>query len=280
MVGMPRVVKSVELASGVTLPYVEQGDPSGIPVVLLHGVTDSWRSFELVLPLMPSSLHVFALTQRGHGDAERPAEGYRTRDFAADIVAFFDALNLSGVVLVGHSMGGTNAQRVAIDHGARLAGLVLVDSFAGFRWNAGIVDFCEHGVFPLADPVDPAFIREFQESTFARPVPPAFVDLVVSESMKVPAHVWRAAFAGFLEDDVAGEWSRIDVPTLLVWGDRDAYVPRADQDTLREAIPGSRLLVYEGTGHTPHWEEPARFVADLVAFVEQLGIMPRAAARS
>ena len=67
-------VKSVKLSNGVTLPYVEQGDPSGVPVVLLHGITDSWRSFAPVLPSLPASIHAFALTQRGHGDADRPAD--------------------------------------------------------------------------------------------------------------------------------------------------------------------------------------------------------------
>ena len=59
------------------------------------------------------------------------------------------------------------------------------------------------------------------------------------------------------------------MPTLIVWGDRDTYTLRAQQDTLRAAIRGSRLLVYEGTGHAVHWEEPRRFVEDVVSFVYQ-----------
>jgi pimeloyl-ACP methyl ester carboxylesterase len=66
---MVSIMKSVELPNGVRLPYVEQGDPSGVPVLLLHGITDSWYSFEPVLPHLPESIHAFALTQRGHGDA-------------------------------------------------------------------------------------------------------------------------------------------------------------------------------------------------------------------
>src|SRR5215218_9009180 len=74
-------MSSVRLATGVTLPYVEQGDPTGVPVVLLHGITDSWRSYEPVLPYLPDSIHAFAPTQRGHGDSDRPATGYRFEDF-------------------------------------------------------------------------------------------------------------------------------------------------------------------------------------------------------
>ena len=70
---MTFTTKTIVLPTGVTLPYVEQGDPDGVPVILLHGVTDSWRSFEPVLPHLPPSIRAFALTQRGHGDADRPS---------------------------------------------------------------------------------------------------------------------------------------------------------------------------------------------------------------
>jgi non-heme chloroperoxidase len=269
---MERIVKSVTLPHRVTLPYVEQGDASGVPMLLLHGVTDSWYSFERVLPHLPASIHAFALTQRGHGDADRPAAGYRTRDFSEDVAAFADALGLGRVVVVGHSMGSINAQRFAIDHPERTIGLVLAGAFATFRGNPAMVDFCQGTISPLTDPIDPGFVREFQESTLAQPVPQAFLDTVVQESLKVPARVWHAAFAGFMEDASTGELGKITAPTLIVWGTRDAFCPRHDQDALLRAIAGARLVVYEGAGHASHWEEPERFAADLVAFVEGLGV--------
>ena len=202
---MVPVVKSVQLPGRVRLEYVEQGDPAGIPVVMLHGVTDSWHSFEPVLPHLPESIRAFAVTQRGHGDADRPASGYRTRDFAADVAAFVDALGLGPAVIVGHSMGSTNAKRFAIDYPERTRGLVLVGAFASYCCNPAVVEFWESAVSTLTDPIAPGFAREFQESTLARPIPPAFLDTVVRESLKVPARVWRSAFAGFFEDDFAAE---------------------------------------------------------------------------
>jgi non-heme chloroperoxidase len=238
--------------------------------VMLHGATDSWHSFEPVLPHLPESVHAFALTQRGHGDADRPASGYRTRDFAADVAAFADALRLGPVVVVGHSMGSTNAKRFAIDYPARTRGLVLVGAFAGYRNNPTLVEFWESAVSTLTDPIAPGFAREFQQSTLARPVPPAFLDTVVRESLKVPARVWRAAFEGFFEDDFAAELGAIAAPTLVLWGDRDGLARRIDQDALVAGIAGARFEVYEGTGHALHWEEPERFAAELTAFVEAL----------
>jgi len=262
------VVKSLQIPGRVRLEYVEQGDPAGIPVVMLHGLTDSWHSFEPVLPHLPESIHAFALTQRGHGDADRPASGYRTRDFAADVAAFADALRLGPVVVVGHSMGSTNAKRFAIDYPARTRGLVLVGAFAGYRNNPTLVEFWESAVSTLTDPIAPGFAREFQQSTLARPVPPAFLDTVVRESLKVPARVWRAAFAGLFEDDFAAELGAIAAPTLVLWGDRDGFARRIDQDALVAGIAGARFEAYEGTGHALHWEEPERFAAELTSFVE------------
>ncbi|MFN2526356.1 MAG: alpha/beta fold hydrolase [Actinomycetota bacterium] len=90
--------KSVELRDGVTLRYVERGKSSGLPLLLLPGLGDSWRSFGPVLEHLPRSIRAFALTQRGHGDASHPREGYGFSDFSADLEALLDALTLRTVV--------------------------------------------------------------------------------------------------------------------------------------------------------------------------------------
>jgi non-heme chloroperoxidase len=262
--------KAVALSTGVTLQYVEHGDPAGIPVIMLHGVTDSWHSFEPVLPHLPKSVRALALTQRGHGDADRPTTGYRTRDFAADVAAFMDALSLETAVILGHSLGSTNALRFAIDFPHRMRGLILVGAFAGYRRNPAIGEFWNSSVATLADPIDAGFVREFQESTLARPPVPGMVDKAVQESLKVPAHVWRAALAGCLEDDFVDGIAGIAAPTLVLWGDRDALIPRADQEIFQARIARCRLVVYPGGGHAPHWEDPVRIAADVSAFVATL----------
>jgi non-heme chloroperoxidase len=258
-------VREVQLPK-VRLTYVEQGERGAAPVILLHGLTDSWRSFELLLTHLPASTHIFALSQRGHGDSEKPAEGYRAGDFAGDVADFLDCFDIPTAVMVGHSSHGLVAQRLAVDYPERTAGLVLVSSFATVRGNARLVRFVEENVASLRDPVDPGFIRDFQQGTFRKPLPPAFFEGALAESLKVPAHVWRAAFAALLDADHTPYLSRIAAPTLLVWGDADSIIHRSHQDVLLRGIPGAELFVYEGVGHSPQWEEPRRFASDLVAF--------------
>jgi pimeloyl-ACP methyl ester carboxylesterase len=113
----------------------------------------------------------------------------------------------------------------------------------------------------LKDPVGVDFIRDFQMSTIHRAVPDAFLERVIRESTKVPAHVWRDVLAGLISNEGQTELDRITAPTLVVWGDQDAFWPREAQDGLARAIRDARLVVFGGTGHAPHWEEPERFVS-------------------
>jgi pimeloyl-ACP methyl ester carboxylesterase len=263
------VIKSIELPNRVNLSYVEQGDPRGLPLILLHGITDSWLSFEPVLPHLPASIRAFAVSQRGHGDSDRPAAGYLPSDFAADIAALMDAFKLERAVIAGHSMGSRIAQRFALDYPERTQGLVLMGSFFSFLDNQGVAEF-QQIVSKLEDPIDPGFALEFQESTLAQPVPQAYLDAVVRESLKVPARVWQAALDGLLEADHSARLAEIEAPTLIVWGSKDAFCSRSDQAALAAVIAGSRLIIYSGVGHALHWEEPERFAYDLVTFIESL----------
>lgn len=266
------VAKSIDLPNQIRLPYAEQGDPSGLPVLLLHGFADSWRSFELVLPYLPENIHAVALTLRGHGDASRPATGYGIRDFAGDLAEFQDAMHLRAAVIVGHSMGSGVALRFALDHPERTMGLVLVGASPTMGGTAAALEFWNSTVSKLTDPVDQALVRGMTDSMLAQPVPQAFVDAAVQESLKVPAFVWKATFESRwrLEGDYSADLNKIKAPTLIVWGDQDVRYPRGEQEGLASAIAGSRLLVYDGAGHLLHWEEPQRFASDLVTFVEGL----------
>jgi pimeloyl-ACP methyl ester carboxylesterase len=250
------------------MEYVEQGAPTGAPVVFLHGVTDSWHSFERVLPLLPPTIRAFAVSQRGHGDSSRPASGYRFIDLSEDLLAFLDAIGLPQATIVGHSMGASVAQRFLINHPNRVSAVVLVGSFATMYQDPVLHDFYTSSIAPLTDPIDIDFAREWQLSTLARAMLSDHLDTVVSETVKVPARVWRSAFEGFLSTpDFSGELATAAVPALLMWGDRDSYALRPAQDRLLEVIPGARLIVYDGFGHALHWEDPVRFTQDLVTFV-------------
>src|SRR3712207_5342652 len=114
------------LSTGVRLHYAEQGNPTWEAIVFLHGYSDSWFSFSWVLPLLSPEYHVFALTQRGHGDSDKPECCYAPDDFAADVDAFMEKVGIEKATLVAHSTAALFAQRVALSYPRRVSRLVLV----------------------------------------------------------------------------------------------------------------------------------------------------------
>ena len=252
---------TVRLATNVTLNYLEQGDPAGEPLILLHGYTDSWHSYVRVLPLLSKKYRVYALDQRGHGNSSKAGCCYTMDDFTADVIAFMDAKGIEKATLVGHSMGSMIAQLAAGQHPERVSRLVLIGSMTA-GGSEGVNELNE-AVQALVDPIDPEFVREFQLSTLYGEVPAEFLEQVIAESLRTPAHVWRQALASFVERDTTGILNQITAPTFILWGNQDLIFPRSDQDTLVRLIAQATLVVYEETGHGVHWEQPERFVADL-----------------
>jgi non-heme chloroperoxidase len=265
-IGIDLTLKTARLTNGVNLQYAEQGSFSGTPVIFLHGLTDSWRSFESVLSFLPYNIHAFVISQRGHGDSDRPLNGYTPKDFAADVVDFMQLQNLKTAYIVGHSMGGVVAQQFALDYPQLTRGVVIVSSAPSFKNNPGIPEFYEQ-VLKLKEPMDKTFMDEFQKGTLAKPIDPAYYNLLVAEGMKVPLWVFREAFKGIMNTDFTNQLKSIKAPVLVMWGTKDTYCTQDAQEQLVKGIRDVRLLVYERTGHALHWEEPARFVTDLVGFV-------------
>jgi pimeloyl-ACP methyl ester carboxylesterase len=264
------------LESGVSLSIAAAGDPSGPALVLLPGPTDSWRSYGPVLEHLPDWINAIAVSQRGHGDSDKVATGYRVQDFAADVPQLLDALGTSRAVLAGHSGSCLVARRVALDHAERVVGLVLESSPTTLRGHAGLMEFVTSVVSKLEDQIDPAFARSFVADTSSDHVAPELVDQLTAELMKVPVRVWKEMFGALAEYDDLVEIDRITVPTLLVWGDADDLVDHDMQTLLAERIGDAERLVYQGAGHTPRWEDPRRFASDVADFVERRALHVRA----
>src|SRR5690606_30091455 len=235
-----------------------------------HGLTDSQRSFDGVFERLAGQHPLLAPTYRGHGEADRPAGDYHPTDLAADVQGMLDVLDIPRAVVVGHSLGAAVALRLAVASPERVVGLVLVGAFATPAANAAVPDL-QAMVATLHDPVPVTAAEEFQRATVATVVPESYMQTMIGESLKVPARVWRAATDAFATSDPLVGAETVRVPTRLVWGDQDAFVPRVDQDRLLAALPFAHLSVYEGVGHAVHWEQPHRFSSDLRAFVRAIG---------
>jgi rifampin ADP-ribosylating transferase len=261
----------------VSVPYVSAGPAAATPIVLLHAWGESWHSFDRLLPLMSGTIHAVAMDLRGHGDADKPATGYSLTQVAADVTAFMDAADLPSAVLLGSSSGGYVAQQVAVTSPHRVTGLVLVGSPRSLQGRpsfAGEVD-------QLTDPVDAAWVRRFLDwFPRSRPVPRWYIEDRVSDGARMPAHVWRETLAGLVTARPPTDSATITAPALIVWGARDQLLTREDQQALAAAIPASRLIIYQDTGHLVLWEQPERVASDLAAFIDSLRGQPALGAKA
>lgn len=257
---MELVAKHAELRNGLRLSYAEQGANRGAPLILLHGIADSWRIFEPLLAELPENVHVYALSQRGYGDSDRPMTGYRTRDFVEDLLLFMDSLQIQKAIIVGASSGGFAARNFAATHPERTAGLILLGVPATLAGRPN--PFTD-----LKDLIDPGFVKSFSESVLSRPAAVEALDSMVAENLKAPARVWLETSNGLFEETFPDELAKIQAPTLIVWGDRDPIITNEDQLALAEAIKGSKLTLHPGSGHMLYWEEPTLIAEDIVTFI-------------
>jgi non-heme chloroperoxidase len=154
---------TTHLSTGPRLHYAERGDREGEAIIFLHGYSDSWYSFSRVLPLLSPEYRAFALTQRGHGDSDKPECCYTPYDFAADVDAIMDVVGIEEATLVGASTGALFAQRVVLSYPRRVNRLVLIG--AQTPVNEAVSGLREE-MQALEDPVPPEFVREFQRAPF------------------------------------------------------------------------------------------------------------------
>jgi pimeloyl-ACP methyl ester carboxylesterase len=257
----------VLLSSGVRLRYTDIGLREGEVALFLHGYSDSSFSFTPILGAMPPDLRLVIPDARGHGGSDRPSGEYSPDVFAIDALSLLDSLNIAAATVVGHSLGTFVAQRMAAIAPERVKRLVLVSGAATARSRA--VDALQADVSELTDPVDPAFVREFQASTMHRPVPTRFLEAIIAESLKLEAHVWKAVLKGMMERPFFTEPGRICCPVAILWGEHDAIFGMADQRELLRRIPHAELHVLKGVGHAPHWEAPDEFALVLRSVLSQ-----------
>jgi len=262
----------IAVSDGGSIHAVERGQ--GQAIVLVHGVTLGVGIWVHQLRTLSVEHRVIAIDQRGHGSSVAGEDGYSFERMAADILEVLEALEVTGAVLVGHSMGGMVAQTLAVNHPvllrAHVGGLVLLATAAGPLLPSPLGRMLAQGVLGgagrglrLSDRRGLGLIPQQDLATWltrsnfgARPDPAA-----VEYARRMITGMSPAAMAGLLTPlfsyDLHDELSTIDLPTRVVVGDHDLLTPLRMAAVLAEGIPGAELTVIEGCGHLLMLEEPA-----------------------
>lgn len=237
-------------------------------IVLLHGLGGSFSTWTSLLPELVSDARVAALDLPGHGDSDKadPSSfNYSVANLAAEIGEAIVALDLAPAIVVGHSLGGLVAMKIAKDRPKLVRGLVLINS-AGFgvEVNGALLDLIEAS--PSRDNAREMLELFFEDKRYAneRGISDMFDKRSrpgADEAMKAIA---AAAFSreGQLAKPLE-ELNEFSTPVYILWGELDRVFPPGHAAAAANAIPGSWLDVISGSGHVPQVEAPAR-VAELI----------------
>ncbi|MGO1059692.1 alpha/beta fold hydrolase [Planococcus sp. FY231025] len=269
--------KKMVLPNGREFSYTETGDPLGIPLILLHGLGDSCRTFEALFPHFPGRIRAIAYTQRGHDGIDLPDATYRARDFEADLLKFMNAMALQKAFILGASSGGFIARNFAARFPKRVHGLVLLGAPSAMGDKPDVVETQESTFARLKDPISMDFIKIFTDGLLVKSMPSNFLELMYSESQKVPARVWKETSEALLKEKFPGILAQIKAPTLIICGGKDTIASRTDQEQLARAIPDSRLTVFPQLGHLLYWEDPKNVAKEITSFIEQVWSGPEGA---
>ena len=265
----PAMKKKVKLANGITLAFVELGDPKGPPLLLLHGYTDSSRTWSLVAPYL-GKYRLLIPDQRGHGASDAPECCYSTSQFAYDARLFLDAMGVERAAVVGHSLGSMVAIAMAAEYPGRVTSIGLVGSTALVPLKRG--DWLFEESHALKWPLDPnsPFMRDWHPANQPTPVDPVFAEAVRAEFMTIPRHVWRGVMRELAYVPVARHAADITAPVLILSGGKDPLFPAEHHAALLKTFPSARAHVFPELGHNPNWEQPGEIARHIAAFFETL----------
>ena len=258
---------------GLRLHYLDWGNEDAQPMVLLHGLQDCARSWDVFAASARYSHRVLALDHRGHGDSDwAAADRYRLRDYVADLKGLVDRLRLQSVVLIGHSAGGRNAILYSIDHPDVVEALVVVDI------DPDAINPESQRMFGLynSETDEWGSVKAVVERLRSRQ-PNSSEDTLSHQALHMTrepssgGRVWkrdRQLLAAYERPDLWAEWSRLTCPTLIVRGRQSALLTHDVAVRMREAIPRARLAELEGGGHWFYQEFPGAFEATVRWFLQ------------
>lgn len=273
------------LLHGQRVSYRETGRGEGPTVLLVHGLAASSRTWAPVFDALGGGLHVIAPDLLGHGTSEAPRSGdYSLGGYATGLRDLLAALDVERATIVGHSFGGGVAMQFAHQFPEFTERVVLVSSGGlGHDLTLALRAASLPGtelVLRSAASLTAPWMRRAAHRLAHRVgrVPRSDIDGVHTALETFADRGTRGAFVQTARGALEPSGQRLDgaqrlhlleeVPVLLVGGNRDRVIPLAHTLAAHDRLPDSRLEVFDGAGHFPHAEQPARFVALLQDFVD------------
>ena len=277
--------KYVTLSTGITMAYVEMGDPNGEPLILQHGMTDNSRSWSFAAPYFAKAgYHVYIPELRGMGRTDTPDGWYTVTSYGTDMAAFLDAVGVDRAIVVGHSLGSFTAQAFCLMFPERCSKLVLVSSLPlrGLQnptlaraYHAYVEPLPEDGhpsdafmdVWYACEPKEDGIRAEFN----------TFISYMKKEAQVLPRRAWKNIFLGMIAGTLEDAYTEYDpsIPVLILHGDEDTMTETQYQEELCSLfhVTEGSYRNYPGIGHNVQFEMPERCAQDILGWL-RTGTLP------
>ncbi len=273
--GEPQEPMLVAGGGGTKIAVYEYGDPVGPSLLLIHGFSQSHLSWskQYKAPAL-RQFRIVVIDLRGHGASEKPtdAENYNnSRVWADDINAVIKAKKLIRPVVAAWSYGGIVISDYVRQYGdANLGGIVFVDASTQLGTKASRSHFgpgakAVAGMLDQRQEVNIPSTAEFIRVCTVNPLTSDEFQEAFAYNMAVSPEV-RMGLASH-KIDGSDALARINVPVLIVQGERDSIVSVAAADSISETVKHAKKSYYPNAGHSPFWEDPDRFNRELAAMV-------------
>lgn len=254
--------------NGCQLHYQDCGQ--GEPVLLVHGLGSSIEDWEYQIPELARNRRVLAIDVRGHGRSDKPREAYRMSDFAADVIGLIEHLQLPSVHLVGISMGGMIAFQLGVERPELLNSMTIVNSAPEIIART----LSEHWQLTKRKVLSRLLSLEtigkgLARILFPRPEQAELRHKVEQRWPRNDKRAYLASLNAILGWSVREHLSTITCPTLVISADRD-YTPVAHKEAYVRELPDARLVVIEQSRHATPMDQPAKFNATLIEFLDQV----------
>lgn len=267
----------IEVEPNVRLHVTDLGE--GKPVVLIHGYPLSDASWEYQYhPLIKAGYRVIGITLRGFGQSDKPYGKYNYDQFAADIKAVLDQLDIKEATLGGHSMGGAIALHyVAKYNSAHVSKLALFSAAAPCHTKKDDFPypfFTKEDIskwIELNNNDRPALLAAIGEKFVYSPtsVSPGIGAWLGNIEMQSSPYAMEQALIALRDEDLRGDLPKIKIPTLILHAKEDKIVSFALAEQMHKAIPGSQLVPFYNSGHASFLEEKDKFNAEFIKFLKQ-----------
>lgn len=253
--------------NGVVLHFDDTGG-SGPALVFSNSLGTDFRIWDDVTRMLAPHFRIVRYDKRGHGLSELTPAPYTIMDHVSDLAALLDQLGTRQAGIVGLSVGGMIAQRLAVARPDLVAALALCDTAhrigTADLWNGRIDAIAQGGIASLAE----AIMQRWFTPEYRRPDNPDFVGYTAM-LLRTPAEGYTGTCAAIRDADLAEMTSKIGVPSICIVGDQDGSTPPALVRELADIIPGARFEVISDAGHLPCIEQPERLAALIREFMTE-----------